>query len=337
MCFGRDRTDVVHCSGALTALRLHTHFLSRNFVGCDKFRVLARRLVVINPFNLKTSTRENGGDQNLIARALEGSKILQSVDEKVRQLVGQLQPVQVISDTLVGFRRAGESMAGAHMIVRVSRPAKQLQHRRAPFDNRILVLEWKSKLLFKPFSAESPNDQRVKELVERLVLWVVPDFVPDDPKPGITLDHAGLNLRYSPRHHPRGRSSQHLIPQSVDAFIAAAVAIRFPVETTWTRPRRVEAWCGHRETPRQDPVHTKQKREVATKPFSHRRPLKNVFNDGLGSRVPAASGLHVSDFPNRVAWAIVLTCGRKLSVAANDEVAILDKLLLRVHQLRAGK
>jgi hypothetical protein len=31
-------------------------------VSCDKFWVLAGRLVVVDPFNLKTSTRENGSD-----------------------------------------------------------------------------------------------------------------------------------------------------------------------------------------------------------------------------------------------------------------------------------
>src|SRR5277367_3664147 len=122
----------------------------------------------------------------------------------------------------------------------------------------------------------------------------------------------------------------------MNAFIAAAVTVGLPVETAGTRLRRVEEWCWHSEWSRQDPVYTKQKREVAAKPFSYCRPLKNVFDDGLGSYVPLASGLHVSDFPNRIARAIVLTGRRQLSVRANDEVAILNELLLRIHQLRAG-
>ena len=64
---------------------------------------------------------------------------------------------------------------------------------------------------------------------------------------------------------------------------------------------------GIARVPRATRCSTKEKREVASKPFSHRRPLKNVFNDSLGSRAPIASGHHVSDFPNRIARAIVLT------------------------------
>jgi hypothetical protein len=52
--------------------------------------------------------------------------------------------------------------------------------------------------------------------------------------------------------------------------------------------------------------------------------LKNILNDRFGSGVPAATGHHFSDIPNRMARAMVLTRERKLSVAANDEVAILD-------------
>lgn len=157
--------------------------------------------------------------------------------------MGQLQPVQVISETLVGFRRACEDMAGADTVVCIARPPKQLQHRRAPFHNRILVLRRKAKLLFKPFSCESLHRQAIKKLMERLILRAVPKFIPHDPKPAITLNHAGLNLRESPRHHPRDISSQHLVPESIDALIAAAVAIRLPVETAWTRLRGVEGWC----------------------------------------------------------------------------------------------
>jgi hypothetical protein len=124
----------------------------------------------------------------------------------------------------------------------------------------------------------------------------------------------------------------------MDAFIAAAFTVGLPVETARTRLRRIEGWYRrHSERPRQDPVYTKQKREVATKPLSHRRSLKNVFDDRLGSRVPIASGLHVSDFPNRITRAIVLTGRSQLSVAANHEVAILNELLVWVHQLRARK
>src|ERR1035437_4947751 len=123
----------------------------------------------------------------------------------------------------------------------------------------------------------------------------------------------------------------------MDAFISATVTVGLPVEAAWTRLRRVEGWCWHSYSPRQDPVCTKHKREVTTKPFSHRRPLKNVFNDRLGSHVPVSSGLHISDFPNRIERAIILACGHKFSVAANHEVAIFNKLLLRVHQLRAGE
>src|ERR1700690_3363965 len=107
----------------------------------------------------------------------------------------QLQPIQIVSKTLVGFYRASESMACANTVVCVSRSVKQLNHRRAPFDNRVLILEWKEKLLFKTFLAERPDHESIEELMERLVLWVVPDFVPDNPKPGITLDHARLDLR----------------------------------------------------------------------------------------------------------------------------------------------
>src|SRR5580704_15133230 len=97
---------------------------------------------------------------------------------------------------------------------------------------------------------------------------------------------------------------------------------------TWLR--QVERlW--HSEGPRQDTVYTKQKREVTTKPFSHRRSFQDVFNDCLKSRVPVAPGLHVSDFPNRIARAIVLPRVRQLSVAANDEITVPNKLLLRVH------
>ena len=111
----------------------------------------------------------------------------------------------------------------------------------------------------------------------------------------------------------------------MDALIAAALTVGLPEETAWTGFRRVEGWyrrCS--EISRQDPVYTNQKREVATKPFSHRRPLQNVFNDRLSSRIAASSGLHVSDFPNRITRAIVLTGGRQLSFAANDEVTTLD-------------
>ena len=62
MCFGRNRADEVHCSRALPTLRFHADFLPRNFVGCDKFWVLAGRLFVIYPFNPETSARENGSD-----------------------------------------------------------------------------------------------------------------------------------------------------------------------------------------------------------------------------------------------------------------------------------
>lgn len=97
--------------------------------------------------------------------------------------------------------------------------------------------------IFKPFSTDCADDQRVKELMERLVLWVVPEFVPHETKTGIPLDHAGLNLRQSTRHHPRGRSARHLVPESMNAFIVAALAVGLPVETAWTWLRRVEGRC----------------------------------------------------------------------------------------------
>ena len=71
-------------------------------------------------------------------------------------------------------------------------------------------------------------------------------------------------------------------------------------------PGRMVVSAAQRESLATTRCSTKDKREVATKPFSHRRPLKNVFNDSLGSHVPIASGLHVSNFPNRIARAIVL-------------------------------
>ena len=50
--------------------------------------------------------------------------------------------------------------------------------------------------------------------------------------------------------------------------------------------RRVVSAAGSR----QDPVYTKQKREVATKPFSHSRSLKNVLYDRLGPRILSCPG-----------------------------------------------
>ena len=46
-------------------------------------------------------------------------------------------------------------------------------------------------------------------------------------------------------------------------------------------------------------------------------------------RVPIASRLNVSDFPNGIPRAIVFTGRRQLSVAFNGEIPILNELLLR--------
>src|SRR5271163_3641887 len=108
--------------------------------------------------------------------------------------MNQLRPVQIVGKTLVGLGRAGKSAAGADAVVCVSRPAKQLEHCSAPFHNRVLILERKEKLPFKPFLAERTHHERIEELMKRLVLRIMPELIPDEPPASIALNHAGLDL-----------------------------------------------------------------------------------------------------------------------------------------------
>ncbi len=61
-----------------------------------------------------------------------------------------------------------------------------------------------------------------------------------------------------------------------------------------------------RESPACERVETENKGEVATKPFAYWRPLKDVFDYTLSSRIPIAPRHHVPNFPDRVARAVVL-------------------------------